>query len=174
MHSSASPLTTLPLSPSVVGLLSQMSTFRPSLLATSTCFGFYFQCFSCIRLFVRKPRPQNFLQKNQPTVLPPKKKTKKRFFFSQTASSIWAGWMERWVFSVIRVWKCVLPVDIWPFTTSHGKLNEASGRDGRSCSSGVLLLSFVLLILDWNAVVVCALLSCVLTLSSPLFFLSPF
>lgn len=51
MHSSASPLTTLPLSPSVVGLLSQTSTFRPFFLATSTYFVFYFTVFSCF-LFV--------------------------------------------------------------------------------------------------------------------------
>lgn len=79
MHSSASPLTTLPLSPSVVGLLSQTSTFRPFFLATSTYFGFYFQCFPVFCLFVRKPRPQNFTLKNWKKN-PPFLQKKKRYF----------------------------------------------------------------------------------------------
>lgn len=63
MHSSASPLTTLPLSPSVVRLLSQMSTFRPFLLATSTYFGFYFQCFPVFVCLFVSPAPKILLRK---------------------------------------------------------------------------------------------------------------
>lgn len=119
MHSSASPLTTLPLSPSVVGLLSQTSTFRPFFLATSTYFGFYFQCFPVFCLFVRKPRPQNFTLKNwkkNPPFL--QKKNKKNVTSSQMTSSIRALMDQALgVLCYLCVKVCVACLYLKPFTT---------------------------------------------------------
>lgn len=111
MHSSASPITTLPLSPSVVGLLPQMSTFRPVFCffpGNSYVFGILIFSVTCLRLFVRKHRPQILLRKSwKGPTLPPLPLKKRKAIFSHP-SGLW--WIKLWVFSVIRVWKCVLPV----------------------------------------------------------------
>lgn len=144
MHPSASPLTTLPLSPSVAGLLSEMSAFRPFFSSGDLhVFRLLFSVLVCL------------------SVSPPPHFTSDSFWITPPKgpchpSGLW--WIRLWVFSVLCFVKvCVACFYLTRLTSSKQKLKGANGRGGCSCSSGALLLWFVLLlllVLDWTAVVV--------------------